>query len=682
MNPTWKKLASRIDLVPTILFAALLVTALIFLDEIRSWFSLAPEPDPPPAETAAPTASRAEPRVEVAKHRFSDASLQALRGALGDYDELRAGLADDSMKGIDEEGRAIADWIRRASAEAQAAPEPIARMLLDAGAAAERVAAAGDLESARRAFGELSKALVMLSTSDERLQEGRHVFACSMVKEGYDRWLQVSATVDNPYMGSKMPTCGTAARFEALAAEDGGIVSHEGHGHEGSDVAYFTCSMHPSVREKKPGNCPICGMELTPVTFDEAEGGVILVDEGRRQLIGVRLGEVTRAPMKKTIRAIGKLTYDETKLVDVTLKYDGWINKVHADAVGVRVKRGGPLFSVYSPEIYAAQGELLTAMRGPKLARGKDSADPFVAIARERLALLDAYGLDKHLEKTGKAVKYITVTSPATGYVVEKNVFDGSAFKAGTRVMRIAGLDTVWLEAELYEHELPLVKEGDVARVSLSYVAVKSFEGKVTFVYPYLDPKSRTGRVRIELDNEELALKPDMYANVELAIDLGERLRVPDSAVIYTGRRRLVFVDLGEGRLRPQEVELGVRAGDAYEVLAGLEEGQRVVTSGNFLIAAESRIRSAARYWQPADDKTEESPETIPGSEARDHSLHTPRSDKPSVTPRPQAAPKATAKPKAKPEPATIYWCPMHHEVTSPTPGKCPKCGMPLEPKP
>jgi Cu(I)/Ag(I) efflux system membrane fusion protein len=365
------------------------------------------------------------------------------------------------------------------------------------------------------------------------------------------------------------------------------------HAHDGGDIAHYTCPMHPSVKQASPGSCPICGMDLTPVTHDEKEGGVIIIDEQRRQRIGVRVGEVKRVAMVKEIRTVGKLTYDETKLFDVTLKYRGWIRNLRANAVGKHVKRGSALFAVYSPEVYAAQADLLTAIDGPVLPGGP----PLVDAAKERLSLLDTYGLDNHLRKTGKAVRYVTITSPVSGYIVEKNVVEGSAVAAGQRILRIAGLDKVWLEADLYEDEIPLVKVGDNAKVNLSYVRDVQFEGKVTFIYPYLDASTRTGRVRIELDNPELVLKPDMYANVMLDVDLGERLSVPESAVIYTGRRRLVFVDLGEGRLRPQEVVLGTRTGDDYEVLSGLNEGQKVVVSGNFLVAAESRIRSAARFW-------------------------------------------------------------------------------------
>jgi Cu(I)/Ag(I) efflux system membrane fusion protein len=526
-----------------------------------------------------------------------------LLGALADYESVRARLAADSTEDVAEHAKAIAEWLRRAGA-AGGAPGPVAETLLSTGAAAERLALSKSLAAARVAFADVSRGMIALVAIDPKLGRDRHVFECSMT-EGFNQWIQQSAEIANPYQGAQMLSCGNPAKAEAPTTASG-AVSHEGHGHAGGDTAYYTCSMHPSVRRDGPGPCPICGMDLTPVTFDEEEGGVIFVDVVRRQRIGVRIGTVERAPMVKHIRTVGKLTYDETKLHDVTLKYKGWIEKLHADSLGMRVKRGAPLFAVYSPELYAAQGDLVTALEAPTLRRdGKssksDGEGPFVRMARERLHLLDAYGVENHLKKTGKPARYMTVTSPATGYIVEKNVVEGSAFAAGARIMRIAGLDTVWIEAELYEGELPLVQVGQSARVTLTHLPDKHFDGEVTYLYPYVDPKTRTAKARIELDNRELELKPDMYANVSLEIDLGERLSVPESAVIYTGTRRLVFVDIGEGRLQPRVVRLGIRAADRYEVLDGINAGDEVVTSGNFLIASESRIRSAARYWGAED---------------------------------------------------------------------------------
>lgn len=265
------------------------------------------------------------------------------------------------------------------------------------------------------------------------------------------------------------------------------------------------------------------------------------------------------------------------------------------------VNKGEPLFTLYSPELYAAQEELATALASQEAARQTsipDRADYLVEAARTRLRLWDLqdWQIDE-IAKTGKPLEYIPIVSPVTGYVIEKNVVEGATVEPGKTLYRIAGLDKIWIEAEVYESELPLIDVGQKAEVTLTYLPGKKFTGRVSFIYPYLEGKTRTGRIRVELPNPGLELKPDMYANVDLGKERGERLVVPEEAVIYAGPRRLVFLDLGEGRLRPQEIEVGIKTGDYYEVLSGLEEGDVVVTSGNFLIAAESRLKSAATQW-------------------------------------------------------------------------------------
>jgi Cu(I)/Ag(I) efflux system membrane fusion protein len=480
-------------------------------------------------------------------------------------------------------------------------PEGILESVDEALDASEALSQPESLESARSEFAKVSETLVLLASADQRLAEGRHVFFCPMAKD-YRKWVQSSNELRNPYMGQKMLTCGNESEWTPQAREDAvdPAIAHSGHAHDSGEIAYYTCPMHPSVKQLGPGKCPICSMDLTPVTRAEVETGVIFVDAKRRQLIGVKTGLVERRKVEKTIRTVGRIAYDETRLTDVTLKYKGWIGKLYADATGNKVRRGYPLFTVYSPEVYAAQMEYLMALGS---GRGSADAGPrksgyLAEVARDRLRLWDIpVGTIEQIAKGGKAQKYVPIVSPASGYIVEKNVVEGSTVEAGARLFRIANLDKVWIEADLYESELPLVKAGEMATVSLPYLPDKKFEGKVTFVYPYLERGTRTGRARIELDNDDVELRPDMYANVEFGIDLGERLVVPESAVIYAGPRRVVFLDLGEGKLRPQTVETGLKIGNEYEVLKGLEPGDRVVTSGNFLVAAESRLKSAEGQW-------------------------------------------------------------------------------------
>ncbi len=401
-----------------------------------------------------------------------------------------------------------------------------------------------------------------------------------------------------------------ACAFSALALLACDKTSHENHAtpepahgehgpHDGSDIAHYTCPMHPSVKKDGPGQCPICGMTLTPVTKRDMETGTIVVDEVRRQRIGVKTAEVKRHAMRRVIRAVGDVKIDETRLTDVNLRMSGWVERLVVNETGQRVKKGQTLFTLYSPELYAAQREHLTAMNRQRAGGGGATSDELARASQQRLRLLGMSGTQiKRLEQRKEAWEHMPIVSPAKGYVIEKNVVEGARIERGSRVYRIADLSRVWIDAEVYESDLLHARVGQPATIELPYMPGKRFEGRIDYIYPTLQEATRTGRVRVVLENPELALKPDMYANVMIEVDLGERLAVPEEAVIYTGPRRLVFVDLGEGRLRPQEVQVGVHAGGLYEVTDGLEAGDRIVTSGNFLIAAESRIRSASEYWR------------------------------------------------------------------------------------
>jgi membrane fusion protein, copper/silver efflux system len=339
------------------------------------------------------------------------------------------------------------------------------------------------------------------------------------------------------------------------------------------------------------------------------------VDEARRQRVGVKSAQVGRSPMSIAVRAVGRLTYDETRLKDVTLKVKGWVARQRVNATGQPVRKGETLLWLYSPELFAAQQEYLLALDSQKSAGGADRSDYLVKAADKKLRLWGmSAGQLAALARRGEPMEEVPIASPASGFVIEKDVVEGAAVEPGQRLYRIASLDRVWVEAQVYELDLSQVRVGQKALVTLPYQPGDALEGTVAYVYPYLDPTSRTGRVRIELPNRELAFKPDMYANVEIRIDLGPRLQIPVDAVVYTGPRRLVFLDLGEGRFRPQEVRLGVRSGEAIEVVSGLRPGDVIVTSGNFLIAAESRLRSAAAFWseESAGSKPQPNPQRQP----------------------------------------------------------------------
>jgi membrane fusion protein, copper/silver efflux system len=358
-------------------------------------------------------------------------------------------------------------------------------------------------------------------------------------------------------------------------------------------IAFYTCSMHNSVRAAEPGQCPICSMDLVPVTKEEVTTGSITVDNRRRQLIGLETGIAKSRHLISEIRAVGEVMYDETRLSDVSLHFDGWIGELKADYVGKKVRRGEMLFSVYGPELLAAQQEYLQLLK-----RRSSKISSFIKAAEKRLLLWDMTpGQIKQLQERAQPLDYVPIMAPRSGTVVEKKVVEGSAHKAGMTLLRIADLDRVWIEADVYESELNLIKVGMKAVVTLPYIPNQRYLATVDYIYPYLMGNTRTGRIRISIGNKDGALKPEMYAEVMLKTDLGERLSVPEEAVLFAGDSRVVFIDMGEGKLKPKTIKTGVRNRDYIEVVEGLSPGDRIVTSGNFLIAAESRIKSGVSQW-------------------------------------------------------------------------------------
>lgn len=365
---------------------------------------------------------------------------------------------------------------------------------------------------------------------------------------------------------------------------------------EDDDIAYWTCAMHPSVRSDLPGQCPICAMDLTPITKTEIETGVILVDAQRRQLIGVKTGTVRRESVTKEIRTVGTILADETRVTEVTLKIKAWIGEVDGDFTGKPVTKGERLFTFYSPELWSTQEEYIETYRRSQESSSRNNR--IVEVVETRLRL---WGLSDatiaSIRSSGKPVEYLPFYAPATGTIMEKNVFEGSAVDAGQTLYRIADLSSLWVEAEIYENELSMIAVGQTTEITLSYSPDSVLEGTISYIYPYLNEGTRTARVRIDVPNPDGVLKPEMYTNVRFQIPMGERLVVPESAVVYAGKSHVAFVDLGEGRIEPRIIQTGIRTNDLIEVRDGLSEGETIVTSAVFLIAAESRLRSGIDKW-------------------------------------------------------------------------------------
>ena len=331
-----------------------------------------------------------------------------------------------------------------------------------------------------------------------------------------------------------------------------------------------------------------------------AAANTIKISPERLQTIGVKFQEATRKPLDKLIRTVGRVEIDERLVGRVNLKFEGWIEDLLVSAIGDHVEKGQRLFTIYSPNLVATQEEYLLALQSyrelgqsefPEVGRG---AKELLAATRRRLQLWDIQKNHiQDLERTGTVLRTLPIHSPITGTVIRMEARAGTFVTPGTELYFIADLSKIWIIADIYEYELPYIKIGQGAAVTLSYDPDTKLHGHVGFIYPTLDPKTRTVKVRFELDNVAKKLKPEMYANVELKVPLGTRLVVPRDAILESGERQLVFIHHGGGQLEWRNVKLGAKAGDWLEVLEGVKEGEHVVTGANFLIDSESQLKAA-----------------------------------------------------------------------------------------
>lgn len=371
-------------------------------------------------------------------------------------------------------------------------------------------------------------------------------------------------------------------------------------------VLYYQDPMHPAYTSDKPGKAPDCGMDLVPVYADEGQASeampprTVRINLEKQQLIGVQYGQVEMRHLRRKVRAVGKLAYDETRIARIHSKIDGWIEQMMVDFTGQEVKKGQPLLTIYSPELYATQQEFLLAVRARQELAGSPSpaavsgAQNLYAAARRRLELWDISDEQiQQIEQQNQPVKALTLYSPISGFVTARNAYPRQRVTPDTELYTVADLSTVWALAEVYEYEIPLMRVGQPATMTLTYLPGVQFSGKVTYLYPQLDPMTRTLKVRLEFPNPDYRLRPDMFASVELSADLGRQLAVPEEAVLDSGAEQTVFVDRGDGYLEPRTVVLGERVEGWFSVRKGLTAGERVVTSGNFLVDSESRLKSA-----------------------------------------------------------------------------------------
>jgi Cu(I)/Ag(I) efflux system membrane fusion protein/cobalt-zinc-cadmium efflux system membrane fusion protein len=420
--------------------------------------------------------------------------------------------------------------------------------------------------------------------------------------------------------------------------EVGGAPTVEGQ----AESILYSCGMHPWVISEEPGNCPICamkltpmrdqdaaaqadtkkerkilywrapmdpmeiydkpgkskmGMDLVPVYEDEVVGGVeIKIDPVTQQNMGIRTARVERLPLVHTIRTYGNITYDETTTTELSPKFSGWIEKLYVDFTGQFVKKGDLMFDIYSPALVTAQEEYLVAHKTLSRVSNRGGKDLLEA-ARRRLLYWDVPEDEIHaIEKSGEVKKTLTIRSPFDGVVTHKNAVKGVFVKQGTTIYQIADLSQVWVEAHIYEFELPWVNVGQEAEMMLPYLPGEVFTGKVTYVYPYLQRKTRDVVIRLEFENPELDLRPDMFADVLIKSNVqGEGLVIASEAVIRSGERNVVFVTRGDGKFTPREVRLGLAMGGKVQVMTGLTQGETVVTSGQFLLDSESKLKEAVQ---------------------------------------------------------------------------------------
>jgi membrane fusion protein, copper/silver efflux system len=409
-----------------------------------------------------------------------------------------------------------------------------------------------------------------------------------------------------------------------------------------NQIDYWTCTMHPSVREKGPGKCPICSMDLVPVMKKgateaqpsqthgeqikgggEAKGmagmpGMPGMKEGemkaaekpsefvvpveRQQQIGVRYAKVERKPLHHAIRAVGLIVPDKTRNWQFVSRVDGYVQKLNVTSPGQIVDKDAPLLSIYSPDLLTSEREFVELLRMRDQAKSKDARETpqrLIESAKRRLQLWNVMPEQvAELEKTRKASDTLTLLSPFRGVVQSVPVEQGKSVKVGDMLVEVADLSVVWMWAEFYENELSMLQVGQKLAITAKSYPGQTFDGMIALIDPFINETKRTAKVRIDIPNPDFKLRPGMYVNAELEMDMGAALTIPVSAVMPTGTRSVVFVDKGDGKLEPRIVQLGTKYGDIYEVKGGLEENERVVSSANFLIDAESKVQGALKAFE------------------------------------------------------------------------------------
>lgn len=391
-------------------------------------------------------------------------------------------------------------------------------------------------------------------------------------------------------------------------------------------IKYWVSPMDPGYVRDKPGKAP-CGMDLVPVYEDEATEttGTITVSPETLQTMGVRTTQVVVQPLTRTIRAVSRVTFNERALSQVSTKINGWVEKLHVKATGEGIRQGQVLVELYSPELIATQREYLLAwqhwrqVQHSPVAEVREGARRLLAASRQRLLFWDIPASQiEALAQRGTISRTLPLLSPVTGIITRREVTEGQYVTAGQTLLQVADLSRVWVEADVYEYELPWLKVGQTAQLTLPYLPGQVFTGRVEYIYPYLQSATRTARLRLSFPNPHRQLKPEMYGQVEIKVALSQATpTLPTEAVLDTGAKQHVFLALGQGRFAPREIKVGLQGdNDRVQVLAGLHGGEEVVTSAQFLLDSEARFREAVAQMlgeaKPAGPKTPDKPAAHP----------------------------------------------------------------------
>jgi len=467
-------------------------------------------------------------------------------------------------------------------------------------------------------------------------------------------------------------------------------------------IAYYKDPMHPWYTSDKPGIAPDCGMELVPVYEGESDIQGIKIDPVVVQNIGVRVETVKRQKMEKVIRTTGQIDYDETKVTTITTKIMGWVEKLYVDYTGKYISKGQPLFEIYSPELVSTQEEYLQAIRYLKKvsqssADVKEGALELVNSARRRLLYWDISEKDiEEIERNNAPKKTLTIYSPVNGIVVEKMVYQGQQIMAGMELYKVADLSTIWVMADIYQMDLPWIKLNQKVELELSYLPGKTYHGRVTYIYPFLNEETKTVKVRTEVRNTaNNDFKPGMFATVKFVSPVSvDAIVVPNQAIIRSGERNIAVISLGGGYFEPREIKLGVESDGLVQVLEGIKEGEKIVVSSQFLIDSESNLKAAIQQMSghqgmdmskptekqsPSDEHSkmnmdDKEKQKNDRKSKKSESIHKEHNES-SIIRKGEIDLKAIVENKD----GKLYQDIMDWNVISDNPGKCPICGMTLK---